>query len=128
MLSGKTEIKLSNLTPTRDFNYVKDTVNGFIHIAQSEKAIGEEINIGTQREISMLELTNLLIDLINPHAKIISDEQRLRPERSEVNRLLGANDKIRSLTKWEPRYSLNEGLKETIHWRTENLDKYKTAI
>lgn len=125
LLSGKKEIKLGNLEPTRDFNYVKDTVEGFIEIAKSNKTIGEEINIATQNEISIGELAREMIKLINPDAKIIFDDIRLRPEKSEVNRLLGSNEKIKELTNWTPKYSLKEGLKETIEWIENNLDKYK---
>ncbi len=128
LLSGTTEIKLGALTPTRDFNYVKDTVNGFLEIAKSQKTIGEEVNIATQNEISIGELTEELIKQINPNAKIICDEQRLRPEKSEVNRLLGANSKIMTLTDWKPNYTLEEGLAETIEWLKNNLHRYKTDI
>lgn len=128
LLAGKTEIKLGALTPTRDFNYVKDTVNGFISIYESEKLIGEEINIATQKEIAIGELAEELIRQINPKAKIICDEKRFRPKKSEVNRLLGGNKKILSLTNWKPMYSLEEGLKETISFFKDNLDKYKVEI
>ncbi len=128
LLSGITEIKLGSLTPTRDFNYAKDTAQGFIDIARSDKTIGEEINIATQHEISIGELAQELIDQINPDARIICDEQRLRPEKSEVNRLLGSNEKIRKLTAWEPRYTLKEGLAETIAFFKENLSRYKADI
>lgn len=128
LLAGKEEIKLGALTPTRDFNYVKDTVNGFISIYESDKTIGEEINIATQKEISIGELAHELIRQINPKARIICDEQRLRPEKSEVNRLLGCNEKILRLTDWEPRYSFEEGLAETIAFLKENLDKYKVDL
>lgn len=128
LLAGKTEIKLGALTPTRDFNYVKDTAAGFIAIAESEHTIGEEINIATQQEISIGELAQEIINQINPNARIICDEQRLRPEKSEVNRLLGSNEKIRRLTGWEPRYSLEKGLYETIGWARSHLDQYKTDI
>jgi Nucleoside-diphosphate-sugar epimerases len=94
LLSGMTEIKLGSLTPTRDFNYVKDTANGFLEIFKTDKTIGEEINIATQREISIGDLAEELIRQINPAARIVCDEQRLRPEKSEVNRLLGCNEKI----------------------------------
>ena len=97
LLAGETEIKLGSLTPTRDFNYVKDTVNGFISIYESDKTIGEEINIATQKEISIGQLAEELISQINPRAKIVCDEERLRPEKSEVNRLLGCNEKIMRL-------------------------------
>lgn len=128
LLAGKEEIKLGALTPTRDFNYVKDTVNGFISIYESDKTIGEEINIATQKEISIGELAEELIRQINPKAKIICDEQRLRPEKSEVNRLLGCNEKIMRLTDWKPKYSFEEGLAETIEFLKGNLDKYKVDL
>ena len=128
LLSGKEEIKLGALTPTRDFNYVKDTAAGFIAIAESDLTIGEEINIATQQEISIGELAKEIIDQINPNAKIICDEQRLRPEKSEVNRLLGANEKIKRLTSWRPQYTFGQGISETIEWIKENLDHYKSDI
>ncbi len=128
LLSGMTEIKLGSLTPTRDFNYVKDTAQGFIDIAGSEKTIGREINIATQREISIGQLAQELIDQINPSAGIVCDEQRLRPEKSEVNRLLGSNKLIKELTAWEPKYGLKEGLAETIAFLKENLNRYKAEI
>lgn len=128
LLAGKTEIKLGSLTPTRDFNYVKDTVNGFVAIAHSSKTIGEEINIATQKEISIKELADELIRQINPNAKIVCDEERLRPEKSEVNRLLGANKKIKSLTNWSPQYTFEKGIAETIAFCKNNLDKYKIDI
>lgn len=128
LLSGITEIKLGSLTPTRDFTYVKDTVQGFIEIAGSDKTIGREINIASQQEISIGQLAQELIDQINPEAGIICDEQRLRPEKSEVNRLMGSNQLIRELTAWEPKYSLKEGLKETIAFLSENLSRYKADI
>lgn len=125
LLAGKKDIKLGSLSPTRDFNYVKDTAKGFIEIAKSKKAIGQEINIATSREISIGDLANELINQINPNAKIICDEQRLRPEKSEVNRLLGSNKKIRELTNWELEYTFEKGLEETIKWIEKNLDSYK---
>ena len=128
LLSGKKEVKLGSLTPTRDFNYVKDTVNGFIKIYESEKTIGEEINIATQSEVSIGALAEELISQINPKAKIICDEQRLRPEKSEVNRLLGCNEKIHRLTEWEQKYSLADGLNNTIEFIRDNLSMYKVDI
>ncbi len=128
LLSGKEEIKLGSLTPTRDFNYVKDTVKGFYEIAKSDKTIGEEINIATNTEISIGDLANEIISQINPNAKVICEEQRLRPEKSEVNRLLGDNTKIKSFTNWEQSYTFKEGIKETIEWIKNNLDKYKADI
>lgn len=128
LLSGKEEIKLGSLTPTRDFNYVKDTARGFLEIYKSDKTVGEEINIATQKEISIGQLADELIKQINPNARIICDEQRLRPEKSEVNRLLGSNEKIKSLTNWAPQYTFEQGIKETIDFLKENLNKYKVDI
>ena len=128
LLAGKEEIKLGSLTPTRDFNYVKDTANGFIEIAKSDRTIGEEINIATQNEISIGQLAEELIRQINPKAKIVCDDQRLRPEKSEVNRLLGSNEKIKKLTNWKPNYTFEEGLAETIEFFKNNLNEYKTDI
>ncbi|SCZ78707.1 MULTISPECIES: NAD-dependent 4,6-dehydratase LegB [Pseudobutyrivibrio] len=128
LLAGKEEIKLGSLTPTRDFNYVKDTANGFIAMYESDKTIGQEINIATQKEISIGQLAEELIRQINPNARIICDEDRLRPEKSEVNRLLGSNEKILQLTDWKPQYTFEQGLAETIEFLRHNLDKYKVDI
>ena len=128
LLAGKTEIKLGSLTPTRDFNYVKDTARGFLEIYRSDRTIGQEINIATQKEISIGQLAEELIRQINPEARIVCDEQRLRPTKSEVERLLGCNKKIRELTDWEPRYTFEQGLAETIEFLKKNMDKYKVDI
>jgi NAD dependent epimerase/dehydratase len=130
LLSGKREIKLGSLEPTRDLVFVKDTVQGFIEIAKSEKVSGEEINIATQKEISMGDLAHKIISIINPKAKVISETERIRPEKSEVERLLGCNDKIKALTTWVPKYSLDEGLQRTVEWfkDPENMKKYKPDI
>ncbi|MEA4821525.1 MAG: NAD-dependent 4,6-dehydratase LegB [Erysipelotrichales bacterium] len=128
LLAGKTEIKLGSLTPTRDFNYVKDTVNGFLEIMKSDKTIGEEINIATQKEISIGQLAEELIRQINPNAKIVYDNERIRPEKSEVERLLGSNEKIIRLTEWKPTYTFEEGIAETIEFIKKNMDKYKVDI
>ena len=128
LLAGKEEIALGSLTPTRDFNYVLDTVNGFRRIAESPNTIGEEINIATQNEVSIGEMAQELIKQINPSAKIIREEERLRPEKSEVQRLLGSNEKIKRLTGWAPQFTLEEGLAQTIEFFRDNLDKYKTGI
>ena len=128
LLAGKEEIKLGSLTPTRDFNFVKDTARGFIEIYRSDKPIGEEIYIATQNEISIGELAEELIRQINPQAKIVCDEERLRPEKSEVNRLLGSNEKIKRLTEWEPCFTFEEGLAQTIDFFRDNLGKYKVDI
>lgn len=128
LLAGKAEINLGALTPTRDFNYVKDTARGFIAIAKSEKTIGEEINIATGKEVSIGALAETLIQQLNPSATIFCEEERLRPEKSEVNRLLGCNKKMLELTSWTPQYSLEEGLEETISFIKNNMSEYKTDI
>ena len=130
LLNGKTEIKLGELSPTRDLVFVKDTVNGFIQIANSTELIGEDCNIATQSEISVGDLAAELIRQINPAAVIISDDQRIRPANSEVFRLFGSNEKIRKYTGWKQQYTLQEGLSETIEWfsNSENLSLYKADI
>lgn len=128
LLSGRQKIRLGSLAPTRDFNYVKDTVDGFISIYESDRTIGEEINIATQKEIAIGDLARILIDRIDPGARIVCDEERLRPRESEVDRLLGCNEKISRLTGWRPRYPLEKGLEETIDFFRHNLDRYKTDI
>ena len=128
LLAGKERIRLGSLTPTRDFNYVKDTAAGFIAIAESDKTIGEEINIATQNEISIGKLAAEIIAQINPAAEIVCDEQRLRPEKSEVNRLLGSNAKIKELTDWKQKYTFEQGIAETIEWIRHNMSAYKTDI
>lgn len=128
LLAGKEEIQLGTLIPTRDFNYVKDTASGFIAVAESDRTTGQEINIATQREISIGDLAETIINQINPNAKIICDEQRLRPDKSEVNRLLGANAKIKELTGWTQQYTFEQGIAETIAWMRENMEQYKADI
>jgi len=128
LFAGETQIKLGALTPTRDFNYVEDTVSGFMAIAAAENTIGEEINISTNQEISIGKLAETIISQINPKAEIICDEQRLRPENSEVERLLGCNKKIKALTNWEPEFSFEQGIAETISWMKSNMDSYKAEI
>jgi len=128
LLSGRKEIQLGSLTPTRDFNYVKDTVKGFMEIAKSDKTLGEEINIASQQEISIGQLADELIRQINPNARVVCDEKRLRPEKSEVERLLGSNEKIKRLTDWRPGFTLEQGLAETIEFFRNNLERYKVGI
>ena len=130
LLNGISEIKLGDISPTRDLLYVKDTVEGFIKIAESDLLIGQEVNIATQSEISVGDLAKILINQINPNAIIISDDIRLRPSKSEVFRLFGSNEKIKSMTKWKQNYSLDDGLKETVEWfrNKENLTQYKADI
>jgi NAD dependent epimerase/dehydratase len=130
LLNGAEEIKLGDITPTRDLLYVKDTVNGFLKIAECDKLIGQEVNIATQSEISVGDIAQLLINKINPKAKIITDTIRIRPEKSEVFRLYGSNEKLKLYTDWEQRFSFKKGLDETIEWfsNAENLKLYKSTI
>ena len=128
LLSGVSEIRLGSLMPTRDFNYVKDTANGFVEILMSEATIGEEINIATQSEISMEDVAKKIINIINPNARIVCDNNRIRPDKSEVNRLLGSNEKIKKLTNWKQSYSFDDGINETIEWFKINLKLYKSNI
>lgn len=130
LLNGVKEVKLGDTIPTRDLVYVKDTVQGFLKIAESSLTVGEEINIATQSEISIKDLAEKLITFINPSAKIICENERLRPEKSEVFRLFGSNQKIKKLTDFTLNYNLDEGLKQTIEWfsKPENLLKYKHQI
>ena len=128
LLAGKTEIKLGSLTPTRDFNYVKDTAAGFMALADCPAAVGQEVNIATGQEHSIGDLADELIRQINPEAKIVCDEQRLRPEKSEVNRLLGCADKLRAMTGWAPKYTFEQGLAETIEFLRTHMDSYKPGV
>ncbi len=130
LLNGKTDIKLGSLHPTRDLLFVKDTAKGFIEIAKSDKTIGHEVNIAMQEEITIGDLAQNIINQINPDAKIITDEIRLRPEKSEVERLFGSNQKIKELTNWQPDYTLESGIAETIQWFSNkaNLSQYKADI
>ena len=130
LLNGFEEIKLGDLTPTRDLLYVKDTVKGFIEIEKATSLIGHECNIATNSEISMQKMADTLIELINPNAKIIQDPNRLRPEKSEVFRLFGDNSKLIEHTDWKVEHTLEQGLQETINWfsKKENLLQYKAGI
>ncbi|MBS9761736.1 MULTISPECIES: NAD-dependent 4,6-dehydratase LegB [Pseudomonas] len=128
--SGKKEIKLGDVSPTRDFNYVADTCRGFLELAQCEKAVGETVNIGSNYEISVGDTLELIRELMHSDVKFITDEQRFRPGKSEVFRLWCDNAKIRNLTGFEPSFSIRQGLQETIDWFTkpENLAKYKADL
>lgn len=128
--AGTKEIKLGDLSPTRDFNYVADTCRGFIELAKCEQAIGETVNIGSNFEISVKATLDLIKDIMESDVRFISDEQRIRPENSEVFRLWCDNTKIRSLTGFEPKYGIREGLEKTVEWFTQpaNLAKYKPGI
>ncbi|MBC7447993.1 MAG: SDR family NAD(P)-dependent oxidoreductase [Hymenobacteraceae bacterium] len=130
LLNGVEEIKLGDITPTRDLLFVRDTVRGFEAIARHDATIGEEVNIATQSEITIGDLAQKLIDQIHPSARIVSEEQRLRPDKSEVRRLFGSNEKIQRLTDWRCEYTLDQGLAETVAWFREpkNLSQYKHDI
>lgn len=128
LLSGVPEIKLGNLSPTRDFNYVQDTVSGFLAVAFSEHVEGEVINIGSGVEISIGDLVQLISNIISTDVHVVQEEQRIRPGKSEVERLLCNNKKVKKLTDWETKYSLEGGLKETVEWIKNNLKKYKPEI
>ena len=132
--NGKREIKLGSTTPTRDFNYVKDTVAGFIAAANSDKGLGEVINLGSNYEISVGDTVRLIADVMDKKIEIITDEVRLRPEKSEVERLWADNTKAKELLNWQPNYGGLEGFKrgltETITWFSQpgNVSSYKANV
>lgn len=128
--NGAKEIKLGDLAPTRDFNYVKDICRGFIVLSQCEAAIGQEVNISSNYEISMRDTLTFIAQIMKSDVQFIEDYQRLRPKNSEVFRLWGDNSKIKTLTGFEPQYDIKKGLEETIKWFLEptNLVKYKSGI
>jgi len=128
--SGAKEIKLGDLTPTRDFNYVEDTCRGFIAIAEEDKSIGEIINIGSNFEISIADILNIIKELMRSDVEFVADEQRIRPEKSEVFRLWCDNTKIEKLTNFKSQFDIKQGLQKTIEWITEpdHLKVYKSEI
>ncbi len=128
--SGVKQIKLGDLRPTRDFNYVKDTCRGFLTIAECDKTIGKEINIASNSEISVGDTLNLIKEIMKSDLEFITDEQRIRPENSEVFRLCGDNSLIKKLTGFIPQYTIEQGLRETCEWfvKQENMAKYKPGI
>jgi dTDP-glucose 4,6-dehydratase len=132
--NGVRKLKLGSTHPTRDFNYVKDTVRGFISVASSEPAIGQVINIGSNYEISIGDSANLIAEIMGVEIEIETDDKRLRPSKSEVERLWADNTKARNLCGWEPQYAgikgFRRGLVETIEWFTDsrNLSNYKSGI
>jgi NAD dependent epimerase/dehydratase len=130
LLNGYDEIKLGDIIPTRDLLFVKDTARGFCAIAESDELVGQDCNIATNSEISVGDLAQNIIDQINPNAKIVTDNTRLRPEKSEVFRLFGSNEKIIQSTNWKPEYTLEQGIAETIQWFKDpkNLAGYKANI
>ena len=128
--NGVKEIKLGDVSPTRDFSYVEDTCRGFIALAESNATLGQTVNIGTNSEISVGEVFNIIKELMWSDIKLITDEQRLRPDKSEVFRLWCDNSKLEKLTGFKPQVKLHEGLQKTVDWikRPENLKKYKAEI
>lgn len=132
--NGMRRINLGSLHPTRDFNYVKDVVRGFISIAESDASVGEVINIGSNYEISVGDTAKLIAEVMEADVEITCDEERLRPDKSEVERLWASNEKAKQLAGWEPEYAgkdgLRRGLRETVDWFTcpENLSRYKADI
>ena len=130
VINGNKSIELGSLIPTRDFNYVKDVCKGFIEIAKSDSVVGEEINIASGKEISIGNLVKKITDKIGADVRIVSQDDRIRPQKSEVERLIGSNEKIRRLTNWKPEHDLERGLSETIRWFSEtvNVDNYKRGI
>lgn len=128
--NGKKEIRLGDLAPTRDFNFVKDICRGFIELAKCDAAIGNEINISGNYEISMRDTLELIAKIMNQDVQFMEDTQRIRPKNSEVFRLWGDNTKIKNLTGFSPQYSIEQGLTETIEWflNPDNLKKYKSDI
>jgi NAD dependent epimerase/dehydratase len=128
--NGEKNIKLGDLSPTRDLNYVKDTCRGFLLLSDCDAAIGQEINIASNYEISMHDLMLLIAKLMKSDINIIEENERVRPKNSEVFRLLGDNKKVNQLVGFIPKYNIEQGLKETISWfeNSDNLKKYKSAI
>jgi NAD dependent epimerase/dehydratase len=130
LMAGMDEIQLGDLTPTRDLLFVKDTARAFVAIAESDALIGHDCNIATGEEISIGDLAQKLIQRIRPQSRIVGDDKRLRPEKSEVFRLLGSCDKLMAHTSWKKSRTLDEGLDETIAWFAEpaNRSGYKSNI
>lgn len=128
--SGQKQIKLGDVTPTRDFNYVADTCRGFLELARCEHAVGETVNIGSNFEISVGDTLNLIKDIMQSDVEFLVDDQRMRPGKSEVFRLWCDNSRIRALTGFEPQYDIRAGLESTVEWmvRPDNLRKYKADI
>lgn len=130
LLEGKEEIKLGDATPTRDFNYVADTCLGFITLAEADGVEGEVFNIGSNFEVSIADTFKLIQDIIGTRSKLVTESQRLRPEKSEVNRLWCDNSKIQKQLNFAPKHSFRKGLEKTIEWYRDvnNLKHFKTDI
>jgi NAD dependent epimerase/dehydratase len=121
----ESEIRLGNLAPTRDLNYVADTVAGFIKAAETPEALGEVINLGSETEISIGDLATLILRILGKVVPVVAETARVRPEKSEVERLCANSSKARKLLDWAPRYSLEEGLQKTIEWIEQNHERYR---
>lgn len=128
--SGMRQIKLGDVSPTRDFNYVTDTCRGFIALARSDQAVGQTVNIGSNREITILDTLKMIRELMRSDVEFLVDDQRLRPEKSEVFRLWCDNTRIRELTGFEPQISIRDGLAKTVDWfvQPEHLARYKAHL
>ena len=125
---GDEPIRLGNIEPTRDLNYVADTVEGFIKAAESPKAVGEVINLGTGQEISIGQLAATILKAMGKDLPVVTENERVRPENSEVERLCADASKARDLLGWEPKYTLEEGLAQTIEWIKENNERYRRGV
>jgi len=128
LLSGRDVVALGSLGPERDLTFVDDTVRGFLTVAECDRALGEVVNVGTGSAVSIGALAQKLVDMVNPRARVVSVEERVRPDKSEVMRLVCANAKARELTGWQPRVSLDEGLRRTVEFVRANLDLYRVDL
>ncbi len=126
--SGVRELRLGALTPTRDFNYVADTVSGFLAVARCDRAVGHVVNVGSGREISIGDLVKKVIQITGKEVHVTTDEQRVRPKNSEVNRLLCDSTRAREWAGWQPQHSLDEGLAATSKWIEQNLHHFKPQV
>lgn len=125
---SESELHLGNLSPSRDFNYVADIVDGFIRVAECDGAVGQAINIGSGNEVSIGDLVTVISGLLGKNFRIVRDDKRLRPGNSEVERLCADNTKAREILGWCPKYSLEQGLRQTLEWIRSNLERYRMGI
>lgn len=128
LLKGKERINIGNIFPVRDFTYVKDTVKGFLKIYSSKKLVGETVNIGMGKGYSIKDLIDIISGLMEVNIRTKNDKKRIRPDKSEVNKLICKNRKLMKVTDWRPEYNIQKGLKETIIWFKENIGKFKPDI
>lgn len=124
-LSGEGEVRLGNLSPTRDFNYVADTVDGFVRAAVADGAVGRTLNVGSGREVSIGELVDVIADVVGTDVTVVQEEERVRPDDAEVDRLLCDATRAREVLGWEPRHTLEEGLEETVDWFRDHAGRYR---